>query len=302
MQPVTIRNKMSHYRVKQLGDVGSQFAMAMLLNSLQFGEPFITYGAIKKELEHQLQIENIFSTHIGHVAGSLMNRILEIDPEAPLINVLITRPNGLPGKGAGSYFADRYKVESYRKWDEVPPKKKRHLVNLEREKILLYNNWEKLNAKLFGPTAKDKIRKEIGSEQDGFSKSGKNYGGPAESDEHKKLKAWVACNPDKIGLMKEFGIGETESSLLSGDTIDVLFSNGINFATVEVKSCRSNDDDFRRGIYQCVKYRKIKEAEHFPYRIKVKTVLVTERELNPELKERARLLKVEFKQVKVNNR
>ena len=112
----------------------------------------------------------------------------------------------------------------------------------------------------------------------------------------------MAKHPHKIGLRKSFGAGECESKLLSGDTVDVLFKNGNDFVTVEVKSCRSNDEDFRRGIYQCIKYRKVKEAEQLPNKARVQTVLVTERELNSELKTRARLLKVRFKCVSVNKR
>ncbi len=49
----------------------------------------------------------------------------------------------------------------------------------------------------------------------------------------------------------------------------MVFSHGNSFRMVEVKSQRSNDEDFRRGIYQCVKYREIKKAEYAPYTIDV---------------------------------
>lgn len=293
---------MSSYTLEQLGNEGPQFAMAMLIHCLKSGEPFITYGAIRDELQHQLEIKTIFPTQIGHVAGSLMNKILELDPNAPLINALITRPDGLPGKGVGNYFADKYRNDRYRKWDQVSGKEKQSLVNKERVKVLRYAGWEKLNEKLFGATALKKLRKKSGSEKDGHTYNGKNYGGSAESEEHKKLKNWVAANPSRIGLNKSFGKGITESLLLSGDEIDVLFSESINFVTVEVKSCRSNDDDLRRGIYQCVKYRKVKEAEHSPNKVNVRALLVTERQLNPELKARARLLKVGHKCVAINKK
>lgn len=291
---------MSTYTVKELCDKGPRFAMAMLLDCLKGGEPFVTYGAIRDELQYQLDINTIFPIQIGHVAGTLMNQILEVDLRAPLINALITRPNGLPGVGVGSYFANRYKVQAYNKWDVISLKKKWNLVGREREKILRYGRWEQINSQLFGKGAKTILRKTEGTEVDGLPKNGRNYGGEAESKEHKNLKAWVAGNPHKIGLAKSFGKGVTESGLLSGDTVDVLFSNGTNYVTVEVKSCRSNDDDFRRGMYQCVKYRTVKEAEHYPNEVAVRTILVTERELNAELKARARILKVLVKCVSVN--
>jgi len=288
------------YTVEDLCEKGPRFAMAMLLNCLKGGESFVTYGAIRDELQHQLGINTIFPTQIGYVAGSLMNQILEVDPRAPLINAVITRPNGLPGLGAGSYFANRYKVPAYNKWNAVSSEKKRTLVEREREKVLRYGRWEQINLRLFGKGAQELLRKREGSEEDGLPEKGRNYGGEPESEEHKKLKAWVAANPHKIGIGKSFGKGVPESALLSGDIVDVLFNDGTNYITVEVKSCRSNDDDFRRGIYQCVKYRAVKQAENHPNKAMVRAILVTERELNKELKVRARLLNISFKCVSVN--
>lgn len=293
---------MATYTVDQLCEEGPQFAMAMLLRCLKAGESFVTYGNIRDELQYQLGIDKIFSTQIGHVAGTLMDQILEVAPRAPLINSLITRPDGIPGKGVGGYFADRYKVEKYREWDNVSKQQKRKVVDSERRKVFRYENWQKINKKLFGDGPLSKLRKPQGREVDGFSTNGMNYGGPAESEEHRKLKEWVAAHPQKIGLRKSFGKGVSESSLLSGDTIDVLFSDGNEYVTVEVKSCRSNDEDFRRGIYQCVKYRKVKESEHLPNKVSVGALLVTEREVNAELKERARLLKVGLKCLHINKK
>ena len=289
---------MSTYTIEQLGNDGPQFAMAMLLECIKSGEPFITYGDIGSELEHQLKINTIFPTQIGHVAGSLMNRILEIAPNAPLINVLITRPSGIPGVGVGSYLADRYNNNSLRKWNKVTLKRKKEIIERERKKIFKYKKWDEINKKLFGKSAKNKLRKKPEAEKDNHNAN--HHGGPAESKEHKRLKAWVANNPQGIGIRKSFGSGAKESRLLSGDEIDVLFSDGDSFRTVEVKSKRSNNEDLKRGIYQCVKYREIKKAEHAPYDVDVQSILVTERELTPELKERAKLLKVKLKCVSVN--
>jgi hypothetical protein len=293
---------MPNYTVDQLCEDGPQFAMAMLLRCLNAGESFVTYGAIRDELQYQLGIKTIFPTQIGHVAGTLMNQILEVEPRAPLINALIARPDGIPGKGVGGYFANRYKVNKYNEWDNVSKQEKSMVVDRERRKVFRYENWQQINKKLFGDGPLSKLRKRQGREVDGFSKNGMNYGGPAESEEHKKLKEWVATHPQKLGLRKSFGNGVSESSLLSGDTIDVLFSDGNEYVVVEVKSCRSNDEDFRRGVYQCVKYMKVKEAEHLPDKVSVRALLVTEQELNAELKGRARLLDVGLKSVPINKK
>lgn len=291
---------MATYTVEQLIRDGPQYAMAMLLRCLSAGEPFVTYGAIGDELQYQLKVGKIFPTQIGHVAGSLMDRILEIEPAAPLINVLITRPDGVPGAGAGGYLADRYGERRYRNWENVSTKEKLEVVARERQKVFKYPKWGEINQKLFGHNAESKLRIIKGSEVDGRSINGMSHGGPAESDEHKKLKEWVASNPLKVGLAKSFGKGTVEAPLLSGDTIDVLFSDGNDHVVVEVKSCRSNDDDLRRGIYQCVKYRAVKEAEHAPNKVNVRALLVGERKLNAILMSRARSLKVKYLCVAVN--
>lgn len=287
---------MSTYTIEQLSNDGPQFAMAMLLECIKSGEPFITYGDLGHEIEHQLKIKTIFPTQIGHVAGSLMNKILEIAPNAPLINVLITRPSGIPGVGVGGYLADRYNNNNLRKWDKVTLKRKKEIIERERKKIFKYKKWDEISKKLFGNAATNKLKNKKKSD----NHNAPHYGGPAESNEHKKLKAWVANNPAGIGIRKSFGAGAKEARLLSGDEIDVLFSDGDSFRTVEVKSIRSNNEDLKRGIYQCVKYREIKKAEHAPYNVDVQSILVTERELTPELKARAKILNVKLKCVSVN--
>ena len=289
---------MPAYTVEQLRNDGPQYAMAMLIRCIKSGEPFVTYGAVKYELEYQLKIQNIFPIKIGAVAEALMDKILEIEPKSPLINVLITKPTGIPGDGAGGYLAERYNEPELRNWDDILSNKQEEIIEREREKIFKYQKWEKINQELFGEFANNRLRTILGTEYDYAEPA--QHGGPAESDEHKRLKNWVASNPHKIGIRKSFGSGKMESRLLSGDEIDVLFSDGNSFRVVEVKSCRSNDEDFKRGIYQCVKYREVKKAEHAPYKIDVQPILVVERKLNPELKERAKLLGVKWKQVSVN--
>lgn len=110
---------MGTYTIQQLCEEGPQYAMAMLLRAMDAGEPFVTYGAIRSELEYQLNIPQIFSTQIGYVAGTLMDQILAIDEDAPLINVMIARANGIPGVGAGGYLAERYGNPKLKKWDNI---------------------------------------------------------------------------------------------------------------------------------------------------------------------------------------
>lgn len=290
---------MSNYTIEGLCETGPRYAMAMLIECINSGEPFVTYGQIAGELEYQLNIDKIFPTHIGSVAGTLMNTILEKYPRAPLINLLVTRPNGIPGRGVGSYLAARYKNKKLANWVDIPIEKKKQIVENERKKIFKFQSWHKIYKELFGKVVA--LRKKDETEDYDPNVSG-GRGGSAESDEHKRLKEWVAKNPTKIGLNKSFGKGAMEARLLSGDEVDVLFSDGNTYKTVEVKSLRSKDGDLQRGIYQCVKYREVKKAEHLPYSINVQSILVAERDLNSELKIRAKLLGVKFMCVSVNKK
>jgi hypothetical protein len=43
-----------------------------------------TYGDIKEMLERDAEFSTIFATRIGMVAGSLMNRVQEVEPQAPI--------------------------------------------------------------------------------------------------------------------------------------------------------------------------------------------------------------------------
>lgn len=280
---------MANYTVADLAKRGRPHAFAMLLRALDNGEPFITYGAIKAELEHQLRIPSIFTVQIGAVAGALMDTILHEDPKAPLINVLICHPDGIPGNGAGSYLAERYRDTSLRDWARVTRKRKLDLVERERRKILTYPDWRALAKKLFRVLPEPAVEPPKGNEHDFGGR-----GGEAESPEHRRLKLWIHAHPDEIGINQSPDLAETEAKLLSGDEVDVMFRCGQTFYAVEVKSRRSNEADFRRGIYQCVKYRAVKLAEHAPFNLEVVAKLVTETQMPRHLIERADELDVEW--------
>ena len=134
-----VQHSLAAYTVEEISRRGKPFAFVMLMQALEDGEPFVTYGAIKTELEQQLRIPTIFPVQIGAVAGALMDDILREDPRAPLINVIICRRDGIPGRGVAGYLAARYRDPALRNWAEVPRKRKLALVERERQKILLYS-------------------------------------------------------------------------------------------------------------------------------------------------------------------
>ena len=287
------------HTIKEIIDTGAPIALRMLIEAIHKGELFVTYGDIAAEIHAKLRGKKIFPIRIGDVAGSMMDKILKLDSNAPLINALITHPDGLPGRGVSGYLAERYRDPKLKKWETVSKSQKLKIVERERKKVRLYTRWEELEKKLFGFPASIKRLNQISKEKDGNSPDGRRGGAP-ESEEHKKLKEWVRRNPQNIGLPQSFDQGRIEVELKSADIVDVMFTNGDQFAVVEVKSCRSGDGDLERGIYQCVKYRAVKEAQEKPVKTSVRAILVTERDLPSKLQECARRLGVKTKKVSIN--
>lgn len=291
---------MSTYTVNRLARRGARHALALLLQHIRDGEePFVTYGAIARLLEAKLKIPRVFPTHIGSVAGTMMDLIEEEDSAAPLINALVTRPSGIPGKGFGGYYNRRIRRDGERNWDKLPRGRKLEVVAGIRAEVRRYPGWDALYAKLFDSAPPKAPRPKRYKERDGKPAESDRPIGKGESPEHKRLKAWAVKNPVALGLSQTFR-GTPEKGLLSGDRIDVLFTDGASFVAVEVKSTLSTDDDLRRGVYQCVKYRAIVEAQEIPVSASVRAILLTERELPEDMKNRARALGISLKVHEIN--
>jgi hypothetical protein len=74
------------------------------------------------------------------------------------------------------------------------------------------------------------------------------------------LKQWVARHPEAFRAYGLFANATPEATLLSGDEVDALFANRQTFLAIEVKAADAPEDEIRRGIYQCVKYRAVLRA------------------------------------------
>jgi len=163
-----------------------------------------------------------------------------------------------------------------------------------RAEVRAYDGWDAIYKKLYGETPPKIAKPKRFTEEDGNPPETAKKGGTGESDEHKELKQWACDNPKALNIRAGMK-GTPEADLLSGDRIDVLFTDGEGYVAVEVKSIHSGYDDWQRGIYQCVKYRTVLEAQELPVKVKVRTILLTEEELPQELIDRARLLGVKTK-------
>lgn len=84
----------------------------------------------------------------------------------------------------------------------------------------------------------------------------RKYGPGGEGEDHKKLKDWIANNPQELGF-KKVKVAEVEYVFPSGDTADILFKVTNNKdAVVEIKTI-----DVVSGFYQALKYRVLRCAE-----------------------------------------
>jgi len=286
---------MPQYTLEQLCTDGLPYVMAYLIEAAR-KHSTINYGELASRLERDLKVKgNIFPIQIGKPVGTLMDKIRAIDPKAPLINILVVnQQTGVASRGADSYLADFYRknVEKIRASGPL----KQQLVNRAVAEVYAFADWDRIAMKLF-ESEFSKIKpqtKPEGTEVDRSTTPGQPRGGEAESAEHKALKMRVANDPSLAGVKGKWLDARPEFHLKSGDEVDVVILTTSEAYVVEVKSRRSNDTDFERGVYQCVKYRAVYKAMQIGTgsTTNVLPVLVTERDLSPGLHKIAKQLKV----------
>lgn len=196
---------------------------------------------------------------LGYVGDALESLSEDWKEKIPPIQCLvINKRDKMPGRGIGWFIT---KKEDFRK---LPRREQRRLVALELQKVFVYRKWSAV-LKEFGlsPAKVNYSRvmseaKAIGATRESRAAS---FGGGGESPEHRTLKQFVANHPEIVGLPAALAPGATEEPLQSGDKLDVFFRNGQESIAVEVKSRRSGEIDIVRGMFQCVKYQTVLEAQ-----------------------------------------
>jgi hypothetical protein len=253
----------------------------------------MTYGHLKRRLEREANFSTIFSAHVGHVAGALMQRIQNIEPKAPLINVLVVNQgDGLPSDGAGEFMAKRFDIKQLaeKHAKEKYPDLWKETFDRAAAEVYRYSeaDWIALYRRVFGkPLSASKVVKERkkrneGSEEDGLQYNARRGGKGGEGPYHKALRLWVKRYPAKINRTFTDARGETEVDLLSGDRVDAVYYCDDRTVVLEVKSRISSEVDLRRGVYQCIKYRAVTKAIDVRENAPVDAYLVTE--IDPETK------------------
>jgi CRISPR/Cas system-associated exonuclease Cas4 (RecB family) len=193
--------------------------------------------------------------NLNYVLGSIGTTLNELSVKSgwskiPHIqSLVINKTHQLPGPGFDQLLART--VKNYRNFSLSD--KRRYLKGYWQE-IYAYTRWEDVL-----DACKPNLAESNSSILIENAKHGKSDGG-GEGEEHRKLKEYIANNPSAIGLPAN-AIATIEAPLPSGDKIDILFSERGRLTAVEVKSRISNDIDLTRGLFQCVKYRAVLEAE-----------------------------------------
>lgn len=206
------------------------------------------------QIAFELEMPN--PRNLNYVLGSIGTTLEEFGHRSEWGNIphiqslVINRRLKLPGDGFQEFLAERF--EQYR---ELSVEEKRSYLDAYWEEIYAYPYWLNLldQCKLIYNSSEEiKIIK-------GAKCSKKSGGG--EGRRHFELKKFVVSNPELVGLPVGHPNGKPESPLPSGDRVDVMFKSKCYRLAVEVKSIISSIDDISRGLFQCVKYRAVMEAE-----------------------------------------
>jgi hypothetical protein len=247
----------------------------------------VTYGQLSKligNVNHRTVVPRILGT-IGH---SLEKLSAEIPPIELLV---VNQRTKIPGRSGllGFLIKDKQLLERLSLED------KRLQWEVAKEKIFDWN-WRN-TLEQFGLSPISITTLPIHQIEAEVEKMCSHGGG--EQDDHRRLKEYIASNPAVIGL-KQLVAGKTEHTILSGDRLDVFFTLPGQWVCVEVKGKNSPDLDLLRGMFQCIKYRAVLEAQrHYSEGSgalpTVRVVLALATDLPDDLKRLNQFLGVEIK-------
>ncbi|RHX78791.1 hypothetical protein DLM77_15375 [Leptospira yasudae] len=225
------------------------------------------------DLASELDMPN--PRNLNYVLGEIGNSLLELskiwnEKVPPIQCIVISKSTELPGEGINWF------IEKSEDFKNGSPSEKKQLLNEMLFDVFHYEKWSKV-LEHFNLEANNLPIKTFTKYNGSALRIKPNGGG--ESEFHKNLKETISKNPDLLNL-KDYGIGKTEYLFPSADTIDVLFENNKSIVGIEVKSKISNEADIIRGMFQCIKYESLIEAQNRVngFRKKIRVILVLENE------------------------
>lgn len=168
-------------------------------------------------------------------------------------SLVVNQSTGMPGSGLDEFIED-----GRINYSSLGNRKKKIYHEAYWSKIYAYPSWHKVLKELGLNPFKNAPTNQIG-------KVTKGRGGGGEGPEHLALKNYILNTPKIVGLSAKHPSGKAEYDLLSGDKIDVVFEHRKKLTAVEVKSRISDQKDIIRGLYQCIKYKAVLEAQQGVY-------------------------------------
>lgn len=220
-------------------------ALPILVRQAKSGE-LITYS----DLADELGMHN--PRNLNYVLGAVGNALEALASNAkikklPVINSLVINKNShLPGDGIDWFIEKEH-------YDELSISQKRELMKKLMVEIFTFTKWDWVLSELGLPPSKSKfkaLRQKIKPPKSGSG----------ESIEHRQFKEYIA-NRSSFFCLPYSVVGDIEHVFPSLDAIDVLFKHREIMVGVEVKSIISDTPDILRGLFQCVKYKALIEAE-----------------------------------------
>ncbi len=190
--------------------------------------------------------------NLNYVLGAIGKALIKLSKkskiEIPQIQCLVINKNTrLPGEGIAWFI----NMADFKKQSRS---QKEQTVNRVLTNIYAFQQWDWVLQQLNLEPLKTDIRPII-------EEAKRIRGNGGESPFHLAFKNFIAKHPASIGLPVTVGVGKTEYCLPSADTVDIVFTSLNTKIGVEVKSKISDNADILRGLFQCVKYIHLIEAE-----------------------------------------
>jgi len=220
----------------------ARLALPYLIRQAKAGKT-IFYSDLAKE------VDMTNPRNLGRVLGTIGVALNELGKATkinipPIQSLVINKTQKLPGDGLNEFVKD---------FDKFNRRQKEKIVENLLSKVYLFQDWDWVLKQFELSPVEIDLKAEI--------KVAKNWKSKGESKLHKDFKEFISKNPNVIGLNSSIGKGETEHIFPSADAIDILFTGKRLKIGVEVKSIISDNADILRGIFQCVKYKSLIEAE-----------------------------------------
>lgn len=224
-------------------------ALPILVRQAKAGQP-IYYSDLAAEMG--MKNPRNLGLILGALGGELecLSQTWSHGRVPPIQCLVVNRKHGIPGTGIGWFFRRRgdFKKTSLRE--------QRRVASIALSEVFAYPRWDDVLRRYEFPPIELATEATLLRE----ARASVTRNGQGEGDLHNAMKSYVASHAELFGVPATLR-GHIEYPFASGDCLDVLFKSRSELVGVEVKGPVSDDLDISRGLFQCVKYQALLEAE-----------------------------------------